>query len=97
MICWLERAKSHFSETAPAPTAKTDERGVLSVSSVGVVALFENHALSDALMEAAMRRCDQFNDSDKARQDMREQILETPPHLRQDLLDHFMGRPTGLH
>jgi hypothetical protein len=49
------------------------------------------------LMAAAMRRCDQFNDGDKARQEMREQVLETPPHLRQDLLDHFMGRPTGLH
>ena len=36
-----------------------------------------------------MRRCDQFNDSDKARQDMRDQVLEIPPHLRQDLLDHF--------
>ena len=34
---------------------------------------------------------------DKARQEMREQVLETPPHLRQDLLDHFMGRPPTLH
>lgn len=31
---WLARAKAHFSETAPTPTDKTDERGVLSVSSV---------------------------------------------------------------
>lgn len=53
--------------------------------------------LAARLMAAAMRRCDQFNDSDKARQDMREQVLETPPHLRQDLLDHFMGRPPTLH
>jgi hypothetical protein len=49
------------------------------------------------LMAAAMRRCDQFNDGDKARQEMREQVLETPPHLRQDLLDHFMGRPPTMH
>jgi len=48
-------------------------------------------------MAAAMRRCDQFNDGDKARQEMREQVLETPPHLRQDLLDHFMGRPPAIH
>lgn len=45
------------------------------------------------LLEAAMRRCDQFNDGEKARQDMREQVLETPPHLRQDLLGHFLGKP----
>lgn len=51
-----------------------------------------NDLLTTRLMMAAMRRCDQFNDSDKARQDMREQILETPPHLRQDLLDHFNGK-----
>lgn len=42
-----------------------------------------------ALLAAAMRRCDEFKDSEKARQDMREQILETPHHLRQDLLNHF--------
>ena len=56
--------------------------------------LVESSRITARLLEAAMRRCDQFNDSDKARQDMREQILETPPHLRQDLLDHFLGKPT---
>lgn len=44
-----------------------------------------------ALLEAAMRRCDQFNDSDQARQEMRDQVLATPPHLRQDLLGHFLA------
>ena len=86
MICWLERAKSHFSETAPAPTAKTDERGVLSVSSVGVVALFENHALSDALMEAAMRAAAHWKDDPE---EWRQQCMEVPPHQRADLLEHL--------
>lgn len=58
---------------------------------------FSTDPTLNALLEAAMRRCDEFNDSDKARQDMREQVLETPPHLRQDLLDHFMGRPPTLY
>jgi hypothetical protein len=40
-------------------------------------------------MNTALQRCEEFKDSEKTRQDMREQILETPPHLRQDLLDHF--------
>lgn len=53
--------------------------------------------LGARLMAAAMRRCDEFNDSEQARQDMREQILETPPHLREDLLDYFMSRPATLH
>lgn len=49
--------------------------------------------LTRRLLAAAMRRCDQFNDSEQARQQMREQVLEIPPHLRQDLLDHFLGTP----
>ena len=57
---------------------------------------FSSDPTLNALLEAAMRRCDQFNDGDKAREEMREQVLEVPPHLRQDLLDHFMGRPTNL-
>ena len=62
-----------------------------------IACILESARVTALLLEAAMRRCDQFNDSDKARQDMREQVLETPPHLRQDLLDHFMGRPPTMH
>ena len=54
---------------------------------------FSNDPTLNALLEAAMRRCDQFKDDDKARQDMREQVLETPPDQRQDLLDYFNGAP----
>lgn len=50
----------------------------------------------NALLEAAMRRCDERPDSDKARQDMREEILGAPPHLRPDLLDYFLGDPGSL-
>lgn len=53
--------------------------------------LLESSRITAQLLDAAMRRCDQFNDSGKARQDMREQILEIPPHLRPDLLEHFLG------
>lgn len=55
--------------------------------------LVESADLTTRLLAAAMRRCDHFNDSEQARQQMREQVLETPPHLRQDLLDYFLGRP----
>ena len=54
--------------------------------------ILESARVTKQLLEAAMRRCDQFNDSEKARQDMRKQVLETPPHLRQDLLEHFLGK-----
>lgn len=51
--------------------------------------LIESSRITNRLLAVAMRRCDEWNDSDKARQDMREQILEVPPHQRQELLDYF--------
>ena len=82
----------------PAGKLSPSQRAAVLTHKPDLIAyLLEPSRITVQLLEAAMRRCDQFNDSDKARQDMREQILETPPHLRQDLLDHFMGRPTGLH
>ena len=49
--------------------------------------ILESARVTQQLLEAAMRRCEQFNDSEKAQQDMRQQVLETPLHLRQDLLE----------
>lgn len=54
--------------------------------------ILESARVTQQLLEAAMRRCEQFNDSEKAQQDMRHQVLETPLHLRQDLLEHFQGK-----
>jgi len=54
-----------------------------------ILYLLESSRLTARLMDAAMKRCDEFNDSEEARQEMREQILGLPPELRQDLLDHF--------
>ena len=36
-----------------------------------------------------MRACDHHGDDEPARQQMRDEVLATPPHLRADLLDHF--------
>lgn len=41
------------------------------------------------LLEAAMRACDAWNDTAQAREEMRRDCWETPPHLRADLLNHF--------
>lgn len=49
------------------------------------------------LLEVAMRACDAWNDTALAREQMRQDVLQTPPHLRADLLDHLDrtggGRP----
>jgi len=106
-MSWLEVAKARFSQKAQEAPDRTDERGVLtvssvpsgriyefphrvsSVSSVGVTGIFENCISADELIEAAMRACDHFNDGPQAREAMRQQCLETPAHLRADLLAHF--------
>lgn len=103
-MSWLALAKARFSENRPNRTDKTDEMGVLSVSSVptgriyefprgvssvGVTGLFENCISADELIEAAMRACDAHGDGEAAREQMRIECLEIPPNLRADLLDYF--------
>jgi hypothetical protein len=65
-----------------------------SVSSVGVWAIFEKTELAEELIAAAMRRCDEFNDSDQAREEMRQQCMELSPAMQADLLAHFQGKPS---
>jgi hypothetical protein len=64
-------------------------QAVLAHKAELIAYLIESSRLTARLMVAAMRRCDDFNDSEQARQAMRQDVLGTPPHLRQDLLDHF--------
>jgi hypothetical protein len=49
--------------------------------------------LASWLIAAAMKVCDRHNDGEAAREEMRQDVLGTPPHLQQDLLDHFTGKP----
>ena len=98
--CGIEPSVTPDKTGIVVPAGKLTEAqraAVLGHKKELIAYLVESSRITARLLEAAMRRCDQFNDSDKARQDMREQILETPPHLRQDLLDHFMGRPPTMH
>ncbi len=83
--------KTTLSAVLAAPTGGLSKKssGVKAVSSVGVVALFENHTLSADLMAAAMHACDKWGDSPAARQQMRLDVLATSKDLRQDLRDHF--------
>ena len=43
----------------------------------------------DRLLAIAMRFCDAINASDKAREDWRRDVLETPQHLRQGLYNYL--------
>ena len=73
----------------------TQRAAVLAHKTDLIAYLLESSRVTAQLLAVAMRRCDQFNDSDKARHDMREQILETPAYLLPDLLEHFLGTTTS--
>ena len=64
-----------------------------SVSSVGVWAILEKTQLASDLIEVAMRRCDEFGDSEAARAEMVKQCLELSPEMQADLLAHFADKP----
>lgn len=48
-----------------------------------------------ALLDAAMRACDFWQDSPQAREAMRRECMATPEHLRADLLAHFRLNYSG--
>jgi hypothetical protein len=67
---------SHYGESPQAPSfANADTDSVVSLNQ---------------LIEIGMQICSHFDDSIKAREAMRTEIIETPATLRADLLEHFM-------
>ena len=81
----------------PAGKLSPSQRAAVLTHKPDLIAYWlESSRITVQLLEAAMRRCDERPDSDKARQDMREEILGTPPHLRPDLLDYFLSDPGSL-
>ena len=93
MTSWLEKAKARFSQNSGAHTPKTPETYLLGVLGVCSERIYEKPDFSDplvrALLAAAMQTCDVWKDGPEAREEMRKQCLETPPHLRADLLEHL--------
>lgn len=107
-----EAILADLMESGIVPSVTPDQRGiVVPVGALSpaqrsavlthkpdlITYLLESSRITRPLLAAAMRRCDQFNDTEKARQDMWQQVLETPTHLRQDLLDHLRCTPAQPH
>lgn len=60
--------------------------------------LEEAHTTTAELLVAAMNACDHWGDGTEAREAMRRQVMEIPPHLRSDLLRHLRATyPRGDH
>lgn len=51
------------------------------------------YRLTKQVIAAAMRRCDEFGDSEAARAEMVKQCLELSPEMQADLLAHFADKP----
>ena len=77
--------------TVPPGAVPEIQETLLTVSSVGVWATFENRILALDLIVAAMKVCNRHGDNEAAREEMRQQCLKLPPRLQADLLDHFTG------
>lgn len=63
--------------------------GVSVVLGVSSLEKTENCDLLEPLIQAAMKACDYWGDDSLARDQMRQDCMDTPPHLRADLIDHF--------
>lgn len=69
----------------------TDELRCLCRENKAELIEFLQHAecTAQVVIEAAMHACDAWGDGQVAREQMRQAVLETPHHLRDDLLAHF--------
>jgi len=74
----------------PADRITPAVRAMLTAAKAEVVQhLAACQAVTPALLVAAMKACDHYQDSDEARAEMRAAVLDTPLYMRLDLLAHF--------
>lgn len=77
----------------PAGRLSTAQRAaIMAHKSELIEYLVQTSLITSQLLNAAMRVCDRYNDSEAAREEMRLDCLSLPPHLQQDLLDYFTAR-----
>jgi hypothetical protein len=91
---WLKLSGDGANLVVPAGSLSSEQRAtVLSHKAEILEFLVDARKTTTALVKAAMQVCARHNDSDVAREEMRQDCLKLPPHLQQDLLDHFTGKP----
>lgn len=76
--------------TAPADTLNPRQRAQVLAHKAELIRLvLESNRIAHQLLLAAMHACDYFGDTPEAREQMRQDCLNTPPNQRADLLAHF--------
>lgn len=80
----------------PAGCLTPEQRALVLAHKPELIQLvLESVHLTELLLQAAMRACDQWEDGQAARERMRQDCFNTPPHLRADLLQHLRGTYPG--
>lgn len=83
----LECMPDGKSLSAPANTLTPHQRAQVIAHKVELFRLVQQSAqITAQLHQAAMRACDHWQDSTAAREQMRQDCLNTPLHLRAELL-----------
>jgi hypothetical protein len=82
-------------EVTPATRLTNELRSIIRANKPDLID-FVNEAseTTAALIAAAKKRCDEYGDSEAAREQMRQDCINTPTHLQADLLAHFQGKPS---
>ena len=95
--CGIEPSVTPDKTGIVVPAGKLTEAqraAVLGHKPALIAYILESARITTELLQTAMRAAAQWKDDPD---EWHRQCMEVPPHLRQDLLDHFMGRPTNLH
>ena len=90
--CGIEPSVTPDKTGIVVPAGKLTEAqraAVLGHKPALIACILESARITAQLLEAAMRACDRWNDGPAAREQMRQDVMNTPPHLRGDMLDHF--------
>jgi hypothetical protein len=96
------RAEDGKLLVSPMSLLTSDERQLLQYHKPALLDFLQDKTL-DELFGAADRVCDLYDDGKQAREDMRTDVLTTPPHLRAGLLAYFTALqelhsfPAGFH
>lgn len=77
--------------TVPANRLTDAQRAAILGHKPELIACIQESArVTSELLIAAMRACDHWKDGPEAREQMRQDCLNTPPHRRAELRDHFI-------
>lgn len=78
------------SLSVPANALTSEQRALVVLHKSELIGLVKQlRRVTVQLHQVAMHVCDHWNDSPSAREQMRQDCLSTPPHLRADLLAHL--------